>query len=104
MPGVTVEQVRLLEDLLEGDDGVLEALLSTAEQQIRDQNPPEVRQTLVRLRRAGYERGVIMSMIAHVMLHETERAERDGGEPNIPRYVSELHRLPTMDCEGEGHN
>jgi hypothetical protein len=49
---------------MESNDGLLEALLFTAEQQIRDQTPPEVRQTLVRLRRAGYDCGVIMSMIA----------------------------------------
>jgi hypothetical protein len=103
MPGVTADDVALLDDLLEEDDfeedSLFEALLFAAEQQIREQSPPEVRQTLVRLRRMGLDRAHIMDMIAHVMLHETERAETEGGEPNIPRYVSQLQRLPALDCE-----
>jgi hypothetical protein len=89
MPGVTADNVDLLDDLLEdddfGEDSIFEAILFTAEQQIREQRPPEVRQTLVRLRRMGLDRAHIMDMIAHVMLHETQRAEAEGGEPNIPR-------------------
>jgi hypothetical protein len=103
MPGVTADDVDFLDDILEEDDfeegSVLEALLFTAEQQIREQRPPEVRQTLVRLRRMGLDRTHIMDMIAHVMLHETQRAEAEGGEPNIPRYVSQLQQLPALDCE-----
>jgi hypothetical protein len=102
MPGVTADDVDLLDDLLDddsGEDSIFEALLFTAEQQIREQRPPEVRQTLVRLRRMGLERPSIMAMIAHVMLHETQRAEAEGGKPDIPRYVSQLQRLPTLDCE-----
>jgi hypothetical protein len=103
MPGVTADDVDLLDDLLEEGDldenSVLDALLFTAEQQIRQQNPPEVRQTLVRLRRLGLDRAAIMDMIVHIMLHETQSAEAEGGEPNIPRYVSQLQRLPALDCE-----
>jgi SEC-C motif-containing protein len=103
MPAVTADDVDLLDDLLEEDDfeedSLLEALLFTAEQQIREQSPPEVRQTLVRLRRIGLDRAHIMGMIAHVMLHETQRAEAEGGEPNIPRYVSQLQQLPALNCE-----
>jgi len=102
MSGVTADDVDLLDDLLEddelGEDSIFEALLFTAEQQIREQRPPEVRQTLVRLRRMGLDRASIMDMIAHVMLHETQRVEAEGGEPSIPRYVSQLQRLPTLDC------
>jgi len=102
MPGVSADDVDLLDDLFDedsGEDSLFEALLFTAEQQIREQSPPEVRQTLVRLRRMGLERSSIMAMISHVMLHETQRAEAEGGEPDIPRYVSQLQRLPTFDCE-----
>jgi hypothetical protein len=103
MPGVAADDVDLLDNLLEEDDfeedSVLDALLFTAEQQIREQRPPEVRQTLVRLRRMGLDRAHVMGMIAHVMLHETQRAEAEGGEPNIPRYVSKLQQLPAFDYE-----
>ncbi len=58
MPGLNVEHVALLEDLdadedldfdEDGADDAIELLHRAAEEQIRSGNPPEVRQTLVRL-------------------------------------------------------
>jgi SEC-C motif-containing protein len=106
MPGMTLDHVELLEDLVDEEDiepadVILETLYETAEQQIREEDPPEVRQTLVRLRRAGIDRGEIMDMIVHVMMHESMEAAKEKGEVNISRYVRELARLPELSCEHE---
>jgi hypothetical protein len=108
MPGLKVEDVELLEDLLE-DEAIedeeqfetIEVLYYTAEQQIRSEEPPEVRGTLVRLRRAGYSRSQVMEMIVHVMMHESAKVTPENPEVNIPCYVSALLRLPHLDCEDE---
>jgi hypothetical protein len=108
MPGLKVEDVELLEDLLE-DEAIeddeqfetIEVLHYIAEQQIQSEEPPEVRQTLVRLRRAGYSRSQVMDMIVHVMMHESAKVTPENPEVNILHYVSALLRLPHLDCEDE---
>jgi hypothetical protein len=106
MPGLKLEDVELMEDLVnEGvnpEDVLLETLYETAEQQIRDEEPPEVRQHFVRLRRAGHPRSEVIDMIVHVMMHESMEAAKENGEVNISRYVRELARLPELTCDHEG--
>jgi hypothetical protein len=111
MPGVKADDVELLSDLLPEEDfedesigpheDITDLLYGTAEQQIRENNPPEVRQTLVRLRRLGHSRDDIMDMIVHVMMHESMDAAHETGAPNMSRYVAALLRLPELDCDGE---
>ena len=67
MPGLKADNVELLEDLSDEEEdleieheAMLDMLYDTAEQQIREEQPPEVRETLVRLRRAGHSRSAIM--------------------------------------------
>jgi SEC-C motif-containing protein len=109
MPGLKADNVELLEDLLDEEEdleiehaeGMLDTLYDTAEQQIREEQPLEVRETLVRLRRAGHSRSAIMDMIVHVMMHESMQAAHDDGEPDIPRYVAALANLPNLSCDSD---
>ena len=117
MPGLTLDHIDLLEDMLadEGDEDdeeesiddvnpenlIVEVLWDEAERQIRDEDPPEVRQTLVRLRRAGFSRDEVLELIVHVMMHETKHAGEEKRKVDIPRYVAALERLPQLDCEQE---
>ncbi len=41
-------------------------------------------------------------MIVHAMMHECAEAADENGEPNMPRYVSALLRLPDLAC-ADGH-
>jgi hypothetical protein len=114
MSGVTLDHIDLLEDLL-GDEGgeddaiddlnpedlIIEALWDEAERQISEEDPPEVRKTLVRLRRAGFSRDKVLELIVHVMMHETKQAGEEKGKINIARYVAALAKLPQLDCEDE---
>jgi hypothetical protein len=105
MPGLTVEDVELLEDMEDPEErsaDVLDFLYEAAEQQIRDEEPPEVRQTLVRLRRAGLERALILDMIVQVMVHESILAARGNGKIDKDRFVAALAKLPNLDHVLEG--
>ena len=71
-----------------------EAILEVVENQIRENNPPETRQTLARLRKLGYPGKEARRMIATVVSVELFHIMRDREEFNRERFLRHLAKLP----------
>ena len=76
-----------------------EAILSVVENQIRDGDPPETRQTFERLLEAGYTDKEARDLIGCVVSSEIFDILKDHKPYDHNRYVAALHRLPTLPWE-----
>ncbi|MBN4055224.1 hypothetical protein JYU12_00610 [bacterium AH-315-K03] len=73
-----------------------EALVEVIENQLRDNNPPETKQTLKRLMALGETRVNAMRYIASVLSIEVFEITKNGNEYNAKRYTSNLKALPKL--------
>ena len=101
--GADPDKLEFLEDLLEEEEeenaNDVETLFDWVETQIEEEDPPEVRQTLVRLRRSGFSRSKAIEMMAHVLMHEEEAAAEKDSELDTAHYTIALARLPALPCD-----
>jgi hypothetical protein len=67
--------------------------------QIRDNNPPETKQTLERLISEGFSEKDAMDMIGCVVISEIFDVLKNKEEFNEHRYVSALNNLPEPPLE-----
>jgi hypothetical protein len=77
------------------------AMFETIENQIRDNDPPETRQTLNRLIGEGHSRDEAMKLIACVLANEIFGIMNDQTVYDNARYVSRLQRLPELPWDNE---
>jgi hypothetical protein len=70
--------------------------LEAVENQLRDNNPPETRQTFDRLRREGYNEQDAKVLIASVIAAESFWIMKSGSLFNQKRFVRNLKRLPNQ--------
>ena len=70
------------------------AIMEVVDNQLRDNTPPETRQTLARLIGQGYSTAEAKRLIAHVVVSEIFDILKQGQPYNQARYVAALHRLP----------
>ncbi len=75
------------------------AYLDTVENQLRDNDPPETRQTLDRLRTEGYSEEDAKVLIASVIAAETYWIMKSGSPFNHERFLRNLQRLPDQSFE-----
>jgi hypothetical protein len=73
-----------------------EILIETVENQIRDNNPPEVRVTLDRLMAMGKSRNNAMRYIGNVFSLEVYEILTHQKPYNEKRYVANLRNLPEL--------
>jgi len=76
-------------------------LFKVIEVQMKDNNPPETKETFHRLRAAGYSRKETMRMLACVLLVEMNDMVRDNRLYDEASYVKKLTALPEMPWEDE---
>ena len=76
------------------------AIMEVVENQLRDNKPPETRQTFARLLSLGIPEGEAKQMIGRVVVMEIFEVLKRGEEFNHSRFVAALDRLPDMPEEG----
>jgi len=72
------------------------AFLEVVENQLRDNDPPETRQTLERLRAEGYSARDAKRLIAAVASVEIYDILKHQQAFNQARFIAALHKLPEM--------
>lgn len=77
------------------------AYLEVVENQLRDNNPPETRQTFERLRKEGFNEQDTKLLIASVIAAETYEMIKSGTVFNHDRFVRNLNRLPDQSFDSE---
>jgi hypothetical protein len=77
------------------------ALFEIVDNQLRENNPPETRQTFERLVGAGHTPEGARQLIAHVVLREIFSVMASGQRYDEARFVAALHRLPALPEPGE---
>src|SRR4051812_29781149 len=71
-------------------------ILEVLDNQLRDDNPPETRQTLERLLKRGIDRTEARRLIACVIAAELFAVMKTGRGFDRERFVTRLHTLPAM--------
>ena len=75
------------------------AILEVVENQMRDDNPPETRQTFDRLIGQGLSSEEVMRLIGCVVTVEIFEILERGGAFEMARYVAGLRALPSLPWE-----
>lgn len=73
--------------------------IEAVETQLRDNNPPETRQTFDRLRSEGVSEKDAKLLIGSVIAVETYEIMKSGTSFNHKRFVRNLNRLPDQSFE-----
>jgi hypothetical protein len=71
-------------------------ILEIVDTQLRDDTPPETRQTFERLVAVGYTPEGARQLLAHVVVREIFTVMARGERYDQKRFVAALHRLPTL--------
>ena len=83
------------------DPRVTAAILEVVENQLRDNTPPETRQTFERLLAEGRSSDEAKRLIACVVVLEIFDLLKGQQPFDQGRFVAALHRLPTLPWESE---
>ncbi len=75
------------------------AILEVVENQLRDNDPPETRETLARLLREGHTEQQAKKLIAIIAAGEIYHVMKDQREFDQDGYIAALRRLPTLPDE-----
>jgi len=71
-------------------------ILEVVENQIRDNDPPETRQTLRRLIKEGFSREGAVELIGAVVVNEIYNVFKQEKNFNRKRFVAALRQLPKL--------
>ena len=88
----------------EGSENAQAAIFEIIENQIRDNSPREVRQTLERLLSEGQTKEEAMKLIGCVVAVEIFEITKHQKPFNESRYVENLSKLPEMPWEDNEEN
>ena len=77
--------------------------MEVVENQLRDNDPPQTRQTLSRLIEAGHSEKEAKRLIACVVSAEIFEVLKKNEPFNLDRFVKGLNKLPAMPWEKEGN-
>lgn len=72
------------------------AIIEVVENQLEANDPPEIKQTLVRLLSEGYSLQEGKELIGNVVVVEVFEVLKEGKPFDINRYVAALRRLPEL--------
>ncbi len=76
------------------NEAVTQAILEVVANQLRDNNPPETKQTYARLKIAGYSDEDARILIGQVVMCEIFDVLKQGQVFNHERFVARLTKLP----------
>ncbi len=78
-----------------------QAILTGVDNQLRDNEPPETRETYDRLRSKGFSDKEARRLIGVALSCETFMILKHGDSYNHARYAANLHNLPNLpECAG----
>ena len=77
------------------------AILEVVDNQLRDNDPPETRQTLERLERQGYSEKEARKLIGFVVASEVFGVIRENRKYDREKFISALNDLPSLPWEEE---
>ena len=81
------------------NDALKQQFLEILNNQLKNDDPPEVKQTLGRLKKEGYSDEDARLLIAQCVANEIFNFMRNNEPYNNERYVKNLHRLPAFPSE-----
>ena len=73
-----------------------QAILEVVDNQVRENDPPETRETLTRLMEQGYSKVVARKLIGSVVAVEIYEVMKQGRPFNRERFVAALKNLPRL--------
>lgn len=77
------------------------AILEVISKQIRDNDPPETKQTLLRLQGQGFSEKEALKLIGYVVVSEVFTVLKENRTYDQGKYISALNALPKLPWEKE---
>jgi len=77
------------------------AILEVIKTQIRDNDPPETKEALIRLQDRGFSEQEALKLIGYVVASEVFSVLKENREYNQEKYISALKNLPRLPWEKE---
>ena len=77
------------------------AILQVINTQIRDNNPPETKQTLDRLQKEGFSKEETLKLIGYVVASEVFTVLKENRTYDEKKYIAALNTLPKLPWEKE---
>ena len=84
------------------DQRLREAILGVINNQIKDNDPPETKQTLARLQKEGFSEEETFKLIGYVVASEVFTVLKENRSYEKVQYISALNALPKLPWEKEG--
>jgi hypothetical protein len=84
------------------DQRLREAILEVINKQIKDDDPPETKQALVRLKDEGFSEEETLKLIGSVVASEVFTVLKENRPYDHEKYISALNALPKLPWEKEG--
>ena len=78
------------------------AILEVINNQIRDNNPPETRQALIRLQEQGLSDEETLKLIGYVVASEVFSVLKENRQYDKEKYITALNNLPELPWEKKG--
>ncbi len=78
-----------------------QAILEVIKNQIKKNDPPETKQTLIRLQENGFSEEEALKLIGYVVASEVFTVLKDNRKYDREKYVSALKALPKLPWEKE---
>jgi hypothetical protein len=76
-----------------------EAILEVINIQVRDNDPPETKQTLTRLRDQGFSEEEALRLIGYVVAAEVFSVLKENRQYTLGKYIAALNDLPKLPWE-----
>lgn len=84
------------------DQRLREAVLEVINHQIRDNDPPETKQALIRLKEQGFSEQEALKLVGSVVFTEVFRVIKENRQYDREKYIAALNNLPRLPWEKEG--
>jgi hypothetical protein len=78
------------------------AILEVINNQIRDNNPPETKQALIRLQEQGLSEEEALKLIGYVVASEVFNVLKENRQYDKEKYITALNNLPKLPWEKKG--
>jgi len=84
------------------DQRLRAAILEVINSQMRDNDPPETKQTFDRLQKEGFPKEEALKLIGYVVASEVFTVLKENRSYDKAKYISALNALPKLPWEKEG--
>jgi rRNA processing protein Krr1/Pno1 len=79
-----------------------QAILEVINTQIRENDPPETKQALVRLQAQGFSEDEALKLIGYVVASEVFSVLKENRRYDMEKYIAALNDLPRLPWEKKG--